>query len=325
MKPAMRIPIHLICAAFILKGVVHADHLSDADREAVLANLEKLRDSAESKMDSKYRVALAAYRTAVASDEAAIELFLNCTDRVKFEEMQKKSQEFREWKRKESEKLQSPGLREALRQQLRWLILTIQAAAPKPDRVKLAAAAQEIVDSIFRDAQRLNGQEGLLAQPVTATVFAKAYDISNPKTDNWPLSPIQLDAIYSEILMPPCQKPTRVAELRALWIKRIQQEGAKVEFWVGNRREEKKGAIAANPESVEYQKFLEITQPKLQWDMEMDLFRNGDESGAAVRMLAHLEKHLTHPAAREWGEQFKDLLKPAAPPTPPKPAEEKAP
>ncbi len=325
MKPDMRVPILLICATFILTSVVRGEHLADADREALLANLDKLRDSAESKMDSKYRVAIAAYRTAAASDEAAIELFLNCTDRVKFEEMQKKQQEFREWKRKEAEKLQVPGLREALRQQLRWLILTLEAASPKADRVKLAAEAQEIVDSIFRDAQRLNGQEGLLAQPVTSTVFAKAYDISNPKTDNWPLSPIQLDAIYSGILMPPCQKPARVAELRALWIKRIQQEGAKVEYWVGNRREEKKGAIAVSPEPVEYQKFLEIAQPKLQWEMEVDLYRNGDESGAAVRMLAHLEKHLTHPSAREWGEQFKDLLKPAAPPVPPKPAEEKAP
>ena len=43
-------------------------------------------------------------------------------------------------------------MRLALRHQLRWLILTLQAASEKPDRAKLAADAQEIVDAIFRDA-----------------------------------------------------------------------------------------------------------------------------------------------------------------------------
>jgi hypothetical protein len=69
-------------------------------------------------------------------------------------------------------------------------------------------------------------------------------------------------------------------------------------------------------QSPAYEKFLAETQPSLQWEMETDLFRHGDESGAAVRMLAHLEKNLSHPAAREWGKQFEALLKPAAPEQP---------
>ena len=58
------------------------------------------------------------------------------------------------------------------------------------------------------------------------------------------------------------------------------------------------------------------TLPELQWQMEMDLFRNGDEGGAAMRMLAHIEKHLNHKSAREWGEQFKNLLSPKPPRAP---------
>ena len=76
--------------------------------------------------------------------------------------------------------------------------------------------------------------------------------------------------------------------------------------------------MASAMQSPAYEKFLIETQPKLQWDMEIDLFRNGDESGAAVRMLAHLEKHLTHPSAREWGKEFEELLKPVDAENPPK-------
>lgn len=320
----MRIPILLICPALMI-GHVHADHLSDADRETLLGNLEKIRETAVSKVDAKYRVALAAYRTAAVSDTAAMELYLNCIEKVDFQDRQKKAAEFREWKRKDADKLSDPGLRLAIRHQLRWLILTLQATSENADRAKLATEAQEIVDGIFHDAERLKSQEGLLNQAVTSSIFAKAYDITNVKVENWPLSPVQLDSIYNDILLPPYRQPSRVAQLRATWIKRIQQEGAKVEFWMGNYHEERKGAIAVTPQSPEYEKFLELTQPKLQWDMEVDLFHCGDESGAAVRMLAHLEKHITHPSVREWGDQFKRLLKPAVVPTPPKTGAETAP
>jgi hypothetical protein len=304
---------------------LRADRLSDADRETLLGNLEKIRETADSKVDAKYRVALAAYRTAVGSDTAAIELYLNCMEKVNFEERQKKAADFRDWKRKESDKLSDPGLRLAIRHQLRWLILTLQSTSENADPAKLAVEAQEIVDAIFRDAQKLNGQEAILNQPVTSSVFAKAYDINHVKVGSWPLSPVQLDSVYEDVLLPPYRHPARVAQLRAVWIKRIQQEGAKVEYWKGNARDEKKGSIAIITQSPEYEKFLELTQPKLQWDMEVDLFQNGDEKGAAVRMLDHLGKYIAHPSIREWGDQLKNMLTPKVDPPPVKTSVESGP
>jgi hypothetical protein len=314
MNPAMRVPVLLVCTALCLNNA-RAEILSDADRESLLENLEKLRESANSKVDARFRIALAAYREAIGSDDAAMELYLNCIEKVNFEDQQKKSTDFREWKRNEAEKLADPGLRLALRHQLRWLVLTLQAASEKADRTKLAVEAQEIVDSIFRESEKLKNQESILSQAVTSSVFARAYDINSEKLEKWPLSPIQLDQLYGQVLLPPYRKSSRLAGLRATWIKRIQQEGAKIEHWSENDRnpkEEKRIGMASGMQSPAYEKFLAETQPSLQWEMETDLFRHGDESGAAVRMLAHLEKNLAHPAAREWGKQFEALLKPAA-------------
>jgi hypothetical protein len=50
--------------------------------------------------------------------------------------------------------------------------------------------------------------------------------------------------------------------------------------------------------------------PGLQWQMEMDIFKHGDQAGAAKRMLNHLDKNITHPSSRDWGEQLADLLRP---------------
>lgn len=326
MKTSMRIPILLVGLTLILNGV-RAETLSSADREALLDSLDKLRDDAESKVDAKFRVALAAFRKALGNDEAAIELYLNCMEKVNFEDLNKKAADFREWKRKEAEKLSDPGLRLAIRHQLRWLMLTLEAASPKADRAKLAADAQEAVDAIFRDAEKLSNQQAILSQAVTSSVFATAYEINSVKVEKWPLSPLNLDAIYEDVLLPPYRKPSTLAGLHAGWVKRIQQEIVKMDLWSAkhkNRearddrdsRDEKRIGMA-DEKSPEQLQFLEQEVPKLQWKMEVDMFLCGDQSGAATRMLAHLTKYIAHPSAKEWGDELRKLLKPDAAPAAP--------
>lgn len=320
MKIPMRVPILLVCSAFVLPGL-HAEPLSSADRETLLENLEKIREAAEGRVDARFRLAITAFRNAVGSDDAALELYLNCVDKVDFQDLRKTNADFREWKRQQGDKLADPGMRLALRYQLRWLMLTLEAASAKPDRAKLVREAQETVDSIFRDSEKLKYQQQILSQSVTSTVFAKAYDINHVKTEKWSLSPIAIETIYENMLLPPFRTPTGLAGLRAGWIKRIQQETTKQELWsadprrAGNR-EEKRIAMADDMKTPEYLEFRDNELPKLQWDMEVDLYTYGDESGAAVRMLALLEKNITHPSAREWGEQLKKLIKPATPGAP---------
>ena len=224
----MRVSFILLCLVFGLNSA-QAQSLSEADRNKFLGNLETLRQSAKSKVDSKYRAALAAYRDAIASDAAAIDLYCKCVEKVNFVDQEKKSSDFRDWKRKEVEKFSDPGYSLVLRHQLRWLVLTLQASSEKADRSKLAVEAQLIIDSIFSDYEKLKSNETVLNQAVTASVFARAYEIQDVKVEKWPLSPTQLDQVYESVLFPPLRNSGRLSELRATWIKRIQQEGTKIE------------------------------------------------------------------------------------------------
>jgi hypothetical protein len=322
-KPIMKILILILCPALAMQAL-RAEPLSDADRETLLENLDKLKDGAEATLDARFRLAIAAYRNAMTSDAAAVELFLNCTEKVNFKDEQMKAMDFREWRRNQDEKLSDPALGLALRHQLRWLVLTLQAASEGADRAKLAVEAQNIVDTIFSNPEKLSGQAATLSQSVTTSVFAQAYDINSVKVEKWPLSPIQLEQIYTEILLPPYQKPGSTSQLRAAWIKRIQQEKAKVEHIAdeqrrngsnnrNDKREEKRIGMASELRSPEVERFVTDIVPNLMWDMEMDLFTYGDQTGAAVRMLAHLEKHISHSSAREWGEELRKALSPPAP------------
>lgn len=314
MTCAMRIPALLVCSA-LLVSAAHADPLSAADREALLENLEKIRENADAKVDARFRLAIAAYREAMGSEETAMDFYLKCIEKVNFEDQQKKNADFRDWKRKEDDHLKDMGFRLALRYQLRWLILTLRASSEKANRTELAVEAQEIVDAVFRDADKLKAQGQALNQPVTSTVFAKAYEIGNLKNDEWPLSPVDLDTIYDNVIFPPLRMPSRVETLRATWIKRIQQEGIKMEIAGDNNNHggggRRNGQPNPGPKSTaDHDRFVTEVVPELQWDMEMDLFKSGDEAGAAMRMLAHIEKNLAHKSARVWGKELKDLLAP---------------
>ena len=316
MTRSMRTVPILACLALTISNA-RSESLSSADREALLASLEALREAAISKVDARFRLAMTAYRDAMVSGDAAMDFYLKCIEKVNFDDQQKKNVEFREWKRREADKLSDPAFRLALQYQLRWLTLTLRASSEKANLTLLAGEAQEILDAIFHDAVKLSSQEQHLGQAVTSTVFAKAYEIGNLGKDKWPLSPVNLDEIYSVVVFPPLRSPGRLETLRSAWIKRIQQEGLKVEAWSGNGG--KKNGQSSGPRGPEYEKFVTETVPELQWQMEIDLFRNGDESRAAKRMLDHITKHISHRSARSWGEEFQKLLTPAIAPAAPAP------
>lgn len=294
----------IIISLAVLPCVSMADVLSAADREALLENLEKLQDSVNEKVKTRFGSASSDFKAAMASDDAALNLYLMCVEKVDFSARDRKPADFRDWKRRESDRIGDAGFKRALRHQLRWLALTLQAGATS-DREPLASEAQQIVDAIFSQAAELDGQQQVLREAVTATVFARAYDLNTIKIENWPLSPLELGPIYDSILLPPHRKPDKIGSLKATWQKRITQETQARTFFSGGGRQERNAA--ATPESL---RFVNETLPSLQWQMEVDLFRSGDERASAMRMLAHIDKNIAHPRAREWGQQFKELLNP---------------
>ncbi|HVJ45772.1 MAG TPA: hypothetical protein VM511_05255 [Luteolibacter sp.] len=307
-------------------GVASADPLSDADREALIERLDSLKAQATERLDARFRAGVGAYQAAIGSDDAALALYLQCVEKVDFIDQKKKESEFREWKRKEDEKLSKDSFKLALRHQLNWLSLTLQAASERADREKMAVAAQGAMDNVLRDIEKLKDQQALLKQGVTATVFAKAYEIGNLKLDKWPLSPIDVSQIYEQVILPQYRNPKGIDKLRENWLRRIQQESIMVEHWGGaqkggGKREDGRIGMLENSRPPELDRFYSETMPTLQWQMELDLFKAGDQAGAALRMINHIEKNLAHQNSKDWSEQFRAML--VAPL--PKPAETKAP
>jgi hypothetical protein len=73
-----------------------AQQLTHSNREAILEKLEAIRKQADEKVDSRFRSAISAYRSAMVSGDATMDLYLKCEELVNFSEMQKKNSDFRD-------------------------------------------------------------------------------------------------------------------------------------------------------------------------------------------------------------------------------------
>lgn len=307
----MKLAVTLFWFAAISLAGGQVSRLTPEDREKLIQRLAEIRDAVDSNVEARFRVAISAYRSAMTSDEATFSLYMNCVEKVDFTDQGRSGQDFREWRRQNDDRLKDPAFRRALRHQLRWLVLSLQATSEDADRDQLASQAQEIMDSIVGDAKNLTGHQGILNQDVTGSVFARAYQIGRVEVEDWVLSPGQIGGIYEQILLPPYRVGRRHASLRSGWVKRIQQETTLFEEWRGksDRRGGRIGMATAT-RSPEYEKFLAEEVPRMRWKMEVDVFEHGDPLGAAMNMLVHLEKHVAHPSLREWTSEFESLLQP---------------
>ena len=284
-----------------------ADPLSPADREALLESLETLRNTVSERVDSRFRVAIADYRAAMLDEGAALKFYLKCIEKANFEDQGKKAAEFREWKKREDDRMEEASMRRALMHQLRWLVLALRASSEKADFEQLTREGQDALSDLFQDKEVLNNQRQVLGQNVISTVFAKVYGINDVKLEKWPTTPLDIGSFYEDLVFPRYRMTGDVTNLRAAWLKRIQRESELREGAPARPGKGRGPGEEADPAQAQ-NRFAAEVLPDLQWQMEMDLFRSGDQSGAATRMLAHLNKHINHDKVKNWSDQLKGLL-----------------
>lgn len=275
--------------------------LSEGDRQALLEKLKELQAGAGGRAEKRAGNALTAFRSAAGSDDRAHELYLSCVEKVRFEDEKKSAQDFREWKRRHKERDDGPGFRRVLRHQLNWLLLTIEAnQASKDSKGELSTRAVAALDAILGDEELEPKQFKTLEQDVTKTVFALAYGVSSEK--KWPVSPVKLEDVYKNHVLPPLAEKKEVGAYRTAWNKWILQE-AKL-------REAKSRSPEKGERSAAFERFLAEKRPQMLWDLEKAVYEMGDQKGAALAMLAHLEKFSGHKAEVQWTNDFMDFLEP---------------
>ncbi len=275
--------------------------LTEGDRQALLEKLKEVKEGAGGRAVQRSGNAITAFRSAASNDDRAHEFYLSCVEKVRFLDEKRSAQEFREWKRRHKERGDSPGFRRVLRHQLNWLRLTVEAnAMSEEDQGELSSRAISALDAILGDQELEPRQFRTLEQDVTETVFALAYGVG--AEEKWPVSPVKLEDVYTNHILPPLEKKKDIAAYRAAWGKWIIQEARLQE------------AKSENPErgerSAAFERFLVERRPQMLWDLEKAIYEIGDQKGAALAMLKHLETFAGHQNEVKWTEDFLEFLNP---------------
>ncbi len=299
-----------LCLAFCLTGgelSAEPATLSDSDRRELQDQLDEVLNVAKSTSEKRFVRAMSAFRSAIDSDSAAYELYLECYERVNFIDKQKSGQDFREWKRKHNDREDLTEFKRVLRHQLNWLLLSIEASAKPEDIYQFSDKAVKKIDTIMSELEQLKSQQKILSRSVLSSVYAKAFDINGLEADGWPLSPTDITNVYENLVMPPIRDEGNATRLRAAWIKRIKQVGQMKLEW-SNTPESNKVGIKKETEAPDYVKWLDDGYLKLLWSMEKDCYAVGDEVTASRNMLTHVKKHIKHKLSLEWVKELEGII-----------------
>lgn len=286
----------------LFAGPVRGDRLSPVDVQELLERLEALEGGADTREVGRLGTAYQAFSSAIKSDGAAWDLYAKCVEKVNFEDAGRSSQEFREWKRRSEDRL-GEEFQRTLRHELNWLLLTVEAAKD-PDKIsELGPKAMERLDQMIKDFPEMGQHKERLSESVLKSEYALTYGLGGIELKDWPLAPLKIEEVYEQLILPPLRNPKSVEKLRSAWMRRIEQESL-----MAVPQEDDPGRRSKR--SVKTELFVIERRPELLWEMEVDVFKSGDQRGAAVRMVEHIKKYLGHKSEGKWIEEFKKLIDP---------------
>ncbi len=310
--------------------------LTPAQTAHILKELEKAAALIGQGRSGVFGAALTKFREGMASEAAALALYLDCYRLEHFERRNLKQTDFTTWRDNNETRLKDDDFKMALALQLEYLVLTIQAqdieevkkmgplvtalkafmgraiTAVQASTKHTASGAVEAKDSGAKGggAARKGGGGGgpggalmgALRQSVKGTEFASAYlldDYLNRK--EWEYSPLEVAGIYSSVIFPYylAEKPT---ELPAQWDARINAELAL-----------RKAVMS----EAEFNLFYKEKGPRLQWDKNSFLLTNNLNAVTSLAdMLKIIQNNPSHPDAAGWLEEFREIVKRVSAPQP---------
>ena len=293
----------LSVALIVGSASAEPEKLKPVDLQELRERLKKLEEGAQGRKTTRLSKARTAMTAGVKSDAAAFDLYLKCVERVEYQEADRSAQAFREWKRRNKDKM-GDKFQRARRHQINWLLLVVEAAMSPDKKIQHGREAMDRLDSMLGDLEEMGKEGKVLEESVLESVFAATYGLSGIALgENWPYAPMKVEDVYENLVFPPLRNPKGVGLLRAAWKKRIQHEEL-----MATQRGENKDDLRNVDTPAKLILFRSDKRPELVWAMEVDLFKAGDERAAALRMVGHIEKHLGHKSEKQWVEELQALV-----------------
>lgn len=286
--------------------------LTDAQVSSVLTQLTSLEEQVIQLRGSALTAIIAKLRPGLGSNQAAMNLYLEC-DRIvnsyrkeaaKVEARQRQE----EMEKRMTQRAKGGGEQDngdfgtAVRLGLQYLVLTLEAHEVKEEDFHLMVPKlKEYIKSLVDAAPKLKGRAGNYLNTATSNnnPIVDAHNLGRYlTTKNWSRSPLDIGSMYSQTLLPMAEVINKDS-LPGLWDERIMAEGT-------FKKE--------NLYKPEFELWTQIELPVMQWQRALYLYEKGPSTvNALADMLKVLKENPGHPDAPLWVKGLRELVNKSAP------------
>jgi hypothetical protein len=301
--------------------------LADQTAAEIMKAVTELANQLDAAKGRKNSEALRAFQDAVQTDDKAYNLWAQCKKQVDFDDKGKTGSEWGEWKRSpESQRWHDADAGCALKTQLQWLVLTLQAANATTETAREGVLAQipAFLSGLMDNWKRMGDFRREAMGDVMNTVYARYFKLDQTldRDPKWVYSPANIDEVYDRLVLPYLRVKKNLQGVTTAWQNRIRYETEMMDMAEREAKLSKNGnnerrAAAAEEDAI---KFKEQKLPRLQWWAMKDAFLLGNEAGTAPSMLSHIRAHLGHRDADNWLRELIAMLKHEELPSPQTPA-----
>ncbi len=294
------LPILLI--ALPLAQPLSAQDAPPIDAARLLQQLDQFQEELAQKKSGSLRKAVSDLRSAIQTEDAAIEYWLDAVMATQFVGLTKENTQFREWRDKNQDKLRDGGFRFAVRMQLRWLAISLARHLTEDQKVlmpEVASFANDIASNQKALTQKfaseiINMDSGKI--PV-AQVLGVGYLVGGT---GWETVPGKYQQIYENLVLP-------------FW--RENRSDAAIGYW-DMRLTMLEASMAETNLNMTAAVTTQVLKPDLQWSRAKEFVLIGQPNRGAQEMWAILMANPGHKDAEKWtGELIAQLrqMSPAGP------------
>ncbi len=300
-----------------------AEELKKEDLEKMLTSLESLRKAILSQRSAQNATALKSFKRHAASPTAANQFYMDCLKKLRFTDEGKRAEAWREYRDDEGNELNTNYHRAAKQLELRYIILSIEAARAK-DRRDLMPALISFIDDLLE----IDGRGFEHIDSADGSIFTEAYEIQGTvDPGDWQMDPTNISGIYDSAILPH-MRLHKDERLVTAWTKKIEhsrrfaerrkegeikeeREEAREERRNRSRRGDRRYRAEANAEKDDYETFLNEELPELKWAMCDDLREHGFVSEALPLMMRAIKEHPEFPGVTGWLTEMEVAIKAA--------------
>lgn len=339
LSPKSALPV-AACIA-LLPTCALAQELPSVDSNALLKEIQSLKDRQTTQIRLNREKVLQNVNAAISNSERAAQLWVESVQYVQFNGIgARENPAFKEWLEKDGEAINTPTTRNALKLYFTWLSLSLQkSAGAKVDSLQKEVlaylkdlAADDLgVEGLDESAKKEKetpqakkpGQPAPPPNPhkisdqtlkrVRDSILRKALKDSPVvqywridtllDSQNWAPQPGNLDAIYSQVLLP---------------VYREKKDPRALDYWDFILRKET-DAAAKSRLALDQDNFNLVRKPALLWSRAEELLTIGQKNRATNEMIAIIRAFPNHPNFKAWLNHVEVVINGGA--NPPAPTE----